>query len=98
MKGESLNTSFQSPHFQSGSGMLNHIGGTYSHSGMTDYPRIRITQWIHGKFLYSMEFRSWKVNSMTEVCLRTSDPQITLLWIKEVEIAKSIDEFMTSRA
>ena len=45
-----------------------------------------------------MEFQSWKVNFRTEVCLRTADPQITMLRIKEVEIAKSIGELMTSRS
>ena len=45
-----------------------------------------------------MEFQSWKVNSRTEVCLRTVDLQTTVLWIKEVEIAKSIDELVTSRS
>ena len=40
MKGESLNTSIPPPHFQSRGGMLNHIGGIYSHSGMMDYPRM----------------------------------------------------------
>ena len=50
------------------------------------------------KFPDSMEFQSWKVNFRTEVCPRTADPQITMLWIKEVEIAKSIDELVTSRS
>ena len=45
MKRESLNTSIQSPHFQSRSGMLNHTGGTYSHGCMMDYPRIPVTEW-----------------------------------------------------
>ena len=30
--------------------------------------------------------------------MRTADPQVTMLWIKEVEIAKSIDELDTSRS
>ena len=51
-----------------------------------------------GTFPDSMEFQSWKVIFRTEVCLRTADPQITIHWIKEVEIAKSIDELMTSRS
>ena len=84
MKRESLNTSVPSPHFQSRSGMLNHIGGTYSHNGMMDYPRIPFSEWNLGKFPDSMEFQSWKVNFRTEVCVRTADPQITMLWIKEV--------------
>ena len=45
-----------------------------------------------------MEFRSWKVNLRTEVCSKTVDPQITMHWIKKVEIARTIDELMTSRS
>ena len=98
IKRESLNTSVRSPHFQSRSSILNHTVGTCSHNGMMAYPRIPITKWNLGKFPDSMEFQSWKVNSRTEVCLRTAGPQITTLWIKDVEIAKSIDEFVTSRS
>ena len=43
-----------------------------------------------------MEFQSWKLNFRTEVCMQTADPQVTMLWIKEVEVVKSIDEFITS--
>ena len=81
-----VNTSIQPPHFQSRSGMLNHTGGTCPHSGMMDYPRFPFTEWNLGKIPDSMEFQSWKVNFRTEVCPRTADPQITKLWIKEVEI------------
>ena len=45
MKRESLNVPTQSPHFQSRSGMLGYTGGTYSHSGMMDYPRLPTTKW-----------------------------------------------------
>ena len=98
MEGESLNSSVQSPHFRSGSGMLHHTGGTSCHGGMMDYPRITFTEWNLGTFPDSVEFQSWKVNFRTEVCLRTADTRITMLWIKEVEIAKSIDELVTSRS
>ena len=50
MKRESLNTSIQSPHFQSRSGMLNHTGGTYSLNSMMVYPRVPITEWILEQF------------------------------------------------
>ena len=83
--------------FQSRSGMLNH-SGTYSHSGMMDYPRIPISEKNEGTFPDSMEFQSWNVNFRTEVCLRTADPQITMHWMREVEIAKTIGELMTSRS
>ena len=98
MKRVSLNTSIPLHHFQSRSGVLNHTGGTYSHCGMMDYPRLPIREFHLGKFPDSVEFQCWKVNFKNEVCLRTADPLITMHWITEVEIAKSIDELMTSRS
>ena len=93
MKRESLKTSLPSPHFQSRSGLLNHTGGTYSHNGMMDYQRI-----LFGKIHDSMEFQIWKVNFRTEACLRRAAPQITMHWVKEIEIAQSIVELMTLRS
>ena len=98
MKRDSLNAPTQSPHFQSRSGMVGHTGGAYSHSGMMDYPRVPFTEWNLGEFLGSIESHNWKVNFRTDVCIRTADPEVTMLWIKEVEIAESIDEFVTSRS
>ena len=46
----------------------------------------------------SMEFQSWKVNFKTEVCSKSADPHLTMHWIKEVEIAKPIDDLVTSRS
>ena len=63
-----------------------------------DYPRIPILELHLAKFLDSVEFQSWKINFRTEVCLGTADLQVTILWIKEVEIAKSIQELVTSRS
>ena len=65
---------------------------------MIDYPRFPISELHLGKFPNSLEFESWKVNFKTEVCSKTGDPHLTMHWIKEVEIAKSIDELMTSRS
>ena len=78
--------------------MLKHTGGTYSHGGMMDYPRISFSEVNLGRFPDSMEFQSWKVNFRTEVCPRTADPLITMLCVKEVEIAKTFDELMTWRS
>ena len=86
------------PRFQSGGGLLNHTGGTYSHVGMIDYPRIPISELHLTKFPDFMEFQSWKVNFKTEVCSRTAHLHLTMHWIKKVGIAKSIDELMTSRS
>ena len=98
MKRGPLNTSILSPHFPSGGGMLNHTGGTLSHSGMIDYSRFPISKFHLVKFPDSMKFQSWKINFETEVWSKTAYPHLTLHWIKEVEMAKSIDELMTSRS
>ena len=89
------NSSIPVPRFQSGGGLLNHTGGPYSHSGMMDYPRFQISEMHLGKLPDSMEFQSWKVNFKTEVCSKSGDPHLTMQWIREVEIAKSIDDLMT---
>ena len=46
----------------------------------------------------TLEFQCWKINFKTEVCSKTADPNLTMHWIKEVEIAKSFDELVTSRS
>ena len=43
-------------------------------------------------------FKDGKSTSKTEVCSKSADPHLTMHWIKEVEIAKSIEELMTSRS
>ena len=50
------------------------------------------------KFPDPVEFQSWWTNFRAEVCLKTADPQVTMLWITEVEIAKSTDELKASRS
>ena len=78
--------------------LLFHIGGTYCHHGVMDYPRYSILEMHLGKFLDPMEFLKWKINLKTEVCSKTADPHLTLQWTKEVQIAKCIGELMTSRS
>ena len=95
---EPLNTSIALPHIQRGGGMLNHTGGTYSRRGVIGYPRSPISEMHLGKFPDSMEFQSWKVNFKAEVCSKTADPHLRMQWIKEVEMAKSVDELVTSRS
>ena len=51
-----------------------------------------------GKFPDSMEFQSWKINFKTEVFSKSADPRLTMHWIKEVEMAKSVDELVASRS
>ena len=65
---------------------------------MVDYPRFSVTEINLGKFPDFMKCQCWKVNFKTEVCSTTANPHLTMQWIKEVEIAKSIDELLTSRS
>ena len=80
------------PHFPSGGGMLNHTGGTYSHGGMIDHPRFPISELHLGKFLDSMEFQSWKVNSKNWSVYKESTCS------SHNAMDHSIDELMTSRS
>ena len=59
---------------------------------MIDSPSFPTSELHLGKFPDSVEFQSWKVNIETEVCSKSADPHLTMHWIEEVEIAKSIDE------
>ena len=63
-----------------------------------DYLRFPISELHVGKFPDSMEFQIWNVNFKNEFCSKTADSHLTMRWIKEVEIAKSIDDLMTSRS
>ena len=92
-------SSIPTPRFNQGLGTpLYHTGGTYSQNGVMDYPRYPISELHLGKFPDSLEFQSWKVNFKTEVCANSVLPQITMHWIKEFEIVKSIDDLMTSQS
>ena len=93
---EPQNSSTSVPRFQSGG--LNHTGETHSHGGMMDYPRFPISEMYLGKFPGSMACECWKVNFKTEVCSKSAVPHITMHRVKEVEIAKSIDDLMTSQS
>ena len=42
--------------------------------------------------------KSWEVNFKTEVCSKSTFLHLTMHWIKDVEIAKSIDDLLTSRS
>ena len=50
------------------------------------------------KFLYLSTFQYWKTNLKTEPCSCSSFPVDAMLRIKDVEVAKSVDDLMTSRS
>ena len=63
---------------------------------MLDFPRFPISELHLGQFPDSMEFQCWKDNFKTALCANSTFPHIAMLWIKEIEIAKSMDDILTS--
>ena len=58
MRREPQSSSIPLPHFQSGGGMLGHTGGTYSHSGLIDYPDLRFRNCIWENLLTLWSFKA----------------------------------------
>ena len=50
------------------------------------------------KFPDHPEFQSWIVNFRTEVCSKAKNPMLGLQWIKEIEVAKSLDDLITPKS
>ena len=51
-----------------------------------------------GKFLDIAGVQCWKTNFKTEKCSCSGCPTHAMLWIKEVEGGKSVDDLMTSQS
>ena len=92
------NSSIPIPRFEGVQSPLYHAGGTCSHIGVMDYPRYPISEVHLGKFADSLKIESWKVNFKTEECAKSAFLHITMHWIQDVEIAKSIGDLMTSQS
>ena len=58
-----------------------------------------LSQKLHfGKFPHPDDVQCWRVNFKTEECVSTPFPQLTMSWIAEVEMARSIDDLITSQS
>ena len=51
-----------------------------------------------GKFPDHTEFQSWIANFRTKVCSKAKNPTRVLQWIKEIEAAKSLNDFITPKS
>ena len=51
-----------------------------------------------GKFPDRTEFQCWRVNFRTEVCSKAKNPCLALQWAKEIQTAKSLDDFITPKS
>ena len=61
-------------------------------------PRNQISELHFDNFLDTSDFTCWKTNLMTEVCSCSGCSTVAMLWIKKVEVAKSVDDLMSSQS
>ena len=59
---------------------------------------IRSRNCISINSLNTAGFKCWKTNFKTEICHCSGCPTLAILWIKEVEVAKSVDDLLTSQS
>ena len=71
--------------------------GSCTQIGMT-IPSCPSSEMRLGKFPDHTEVQSWIVNFRTEVCSRAKNPMLALQWIKEIEVAKSLDDLITPKS
>ena len=71
--------------------------GTCTQSGVT-IPHDPSSEMPLGKFPDHKKFQSWIVNFRTEVCSKAKNPMLALQWIKEIEVAKSLDDTITPKS
>ena len=61
-----------------------------------DQQRLQISDLHFDKFPNPATFACWKIRSKTEVCSCSQFPTEAVLWIKEVEMADSLDDLKSS--
>ena len=71
-------------------------GGDYSKNYGADQQQLQISDLHFDKFPTPATFACWKIRFKTEVCICSQFPTKVMLWIKEVEMVDSVDEFESS--
>ena len=61
-----------------------------------DQQRLQISDLHFDKFSTPATFACWKIRFKTEVCTCSQFPTEAMLWIKEVEMADSVDDLKSS--
>ena len=84
---------------QSGPSAKNSVlfsGGDFSKNYGADQQRLQISDLHFDKFPTPATFLCWKIRFKTEVCTCSQFPTEAMQWIKEVELADSVDELRSS--
>ena len=92
-------TQDQDQRCQSGQSDKNSVifsGGDSSKNYGADQQRLQISDLHFDKFPTPATFACWKIRFKTEVCTCSQFPTEAMLWIKEVEMADSMDDLMSS--
>ena len=87
------------PRFQPGPSAGNSFNpeeGRFLKNHGADQQRLQISDLHFDKFHTPTSFACWKTRFKTEVCTCSQFPTEALLWIKEVELADSVDELRSS--
>ena len=63
-----------------------------------DQQRLKISELHFDRFPNPQTFSCWKIRFKTEVCSWSHFPTEAMLWIKEVEMAISVDDLKSSRS
>ena len=71
-------------------------GGNSSKNSGADQQRLQISDLHFDKFPTPATFACWKIRFKTEVCTCSQFPAEAMHWIKEVEMADSVDELKSS--
>ena len=70
--------------------------GGFSKNYGADQQRLQISDPHFDKFTASATFACWKIRFKTEACSCSQFPKEAMLWIKEVELVDSADDFKSS--
>ena len=71
--------------------------GVYPQNHVADQSRPQISELQFGKFSTPSTFSCWEIRFKTQVSACSSSPSEAMLWIKEVEMVDSVNDFETSR-
>ena len=77
---------------------LCHAEGAYPLNCMMEIPRYQISALRFDKFPNTAVFQCWKTFILTGLCSSSACLTVAMLWIKDVEVAKSVNDLVTSKS
>ena len=72
--------------------------GTQPQNSLVEQPKHQISETHFDKFSTPSTFQFWKTSFTTEACSCSGHPSGAMRWIKEAEVADSVDDLETSQS